>query len=32
MGQRARQLVASGFTWDKIAGDLAAEIEEALAS
>ena len=32
MGQRGRQLVASGFTWDKIARDLAAEIEEALAS
>ena len=32
MGQRGRQLVASGFTWDKIARDLAAEIEEALVS
>lgn len=32
MGQRGRQLVTSGYTWDKIAGDLAAEIEEAMAS
>lgn len=32
MGQRGRQLVASGFTWDKIARHLAAEIEGALAS
>jgi glycosyltransferase involved in cell wall biosynthesis len=32
MGQRGRQLVASGYTWDKIARHLAAEIEEALAS
>jgi len=32
MGQRARQLVASGYTWDKIARHLAAEIAEALVS
>jgi glycosyltransferase involved in cell wall biosynthesis len=32
MGQRGRQLVASGYTWDKIARDLAGEIEGALAS
>ena len=32
MGQRGRQLVASGYTWDKIACQLVAEIEEALAS
>lgn len=32
MGKRGRQLVASGYTWDKIAGDLAAAIEKALAS
>jgi glycosyltransferase involved in cell wall biosynthesis len=32
MGQRGRQLVASGYTWDKIARNLVAEIEEALAS
>jgi glycosyltransferase involved in cell wall biosynthesis len=32
MGQRGRQLVASGYTWDKIARDLAAAIEGALAS
>jgi glycosyltransferase involved in cell wall biosynthesis len=32
MGQRGRQLVASGYTWDKIARHLAAEIEGALAS
>lgn len=31
MGQRGRQLVASGYTWDKIARHLTAEIEEALA-
>ncbi|MDP2046069.1 MAG: glycosyltransferase family 1 protein, partial [Deltaproteobacteria bacterium] len=31
MGQRGRQLVASGFTWDKIARQLVAEIAEALA-
>ena len=32
MGQRGRQLVASGYTWEKIARQLAAEIEGALAS
>jgi glycosyltransferase involved in cell wall biosynthesis len=32
MGQRGRQLVASGFTWDKIARHLTAEIEGALAA
>ena len=32
MGQRGRQLVASGYTWDKIARHLVAEIEGALAS
>jgi glycosyltransferase involved in cell wall biosynthesis len=32
MGQRGRQLVASGYTWEKIARQLVAEIEEALAS
>lgn len=31
MGQRGRQLVASGYTWDKIARQLADEIEGALA-
>jgi glycosyltransferase involved in cell wall biosynthesis len=31
MGQRGRQLVASGYTWDKIARHLTAEIEKALA-
>jgi glycosyltransferase involved in cell wall biosynthesis len=30
MGQRGRQLVASGYTWDKIARHLAADLEEAL--
>jgi len=30
MGQRGRQLVAAGYTWDKIARHLAAEIEQAL--
>jgi glycosyltransferase involved in cell wall biosynthesis len=32
MGQRGRQLVASGYTWEKIARQLVAAIEEALAS
>ena len=32
MGQRGRQLVASGYTWDKIAADLVTEIKETLAS
>lgn len=32
MGQRGRQLVASGYTWDKIARHLMTEIEGALAS
>jgi glycosyltransferase involved in cell wall biosynthesis len=32
MGQRGRQLVAGGYTWKKIARDLVAAIEEALAS
>ena len=32
MGQQGRQLVASGYTWDKIARHLAADIEEALVS
>jgi len=32
MGQRGRQLVASGYTWDKIARHLVAEIEGGLAS
>jgi glycosyltransferase involved in cell wall biosynthesis len=30
MGQRGRQLVAAGYTWDKIARQLVAEIEGAL--
>jgi glycosyltransferase involved in cell wall biosynthesis len=32
MGQRGRQLVATSYTWDKIARHLIAEIEGALAS
>jgi glycosyltransferase involved in cell wall biosynthesis len=32
LGQRGRQLVASGYTWDKIARQLVAEIEGALVS
>ena len=32
MGQRGRQLVASGYTWDRIARHLMAEIEGTLAS